>query len=96
MTMVTMPSEKNESLGRGTRFAIGLVLFAAYATSLFVSHSFSNIWLWTYLGFLVPILVWSSVRQKAAVLIGFLTGTGLAVAAVAAFILYILTHWGGC
>jgi cation transport ATPase len=96
MTVVTMPSEKNESLDRKMRFVTGVVFFAAYVMSLFIFHSFSAIWLWAYLVFLVPIMIWSGVHKKMAVLMGFLAGTATVVAVLAALAFYILTHWGGC
>lgn len=96
MTMVTMLSEKNDRIDQQVMFGIGFFFFAAYVFSLFVLHLAPSSWLWTYLGFLVPILFWSSAKKKMAVLVGFLTGTVTGIAVVAALILYVLTHWGGC
>ena len=94
MTMPKLNEQELDSVGKVGRFFIGLFLFVLYVFLSFTCRGFSYLWAGIYFLFLGTITAWSVIGKKAAVLVGFLTGTVVAAGLIGVFIYVVLSNMG--
>jgi len=92
MTMPVLSEKELDSVGKGGRFFIGLMLFVLYVFISITCRGFSYLWAGFYFLFLGLITTWSVIEKKAAVLVGFLTGTVVTAGLGVAFLFFILSN----